>query len=182
MKTICRFSFYLIALAVVCIETIDAAAAQPSPREPIVSLTATNLPLGEALATLSRDTGYRFSLNSQWTTHPVSVNFSGIPLEEALNRLLRNLNHSIVWESEDSIRIMVYGTSEAAGSPQAVTFAAPPQEEAPEAIERFDAVESPAEDSVEEAGQDDAAEMPEETVPDEPGGDEGDSSLEEVSE
>ncbi|MEJ2642735.1 MAG: hypothetical protein P8010_24550 [Desulfosarcinaceae bacterium] len=172
MQTRCCITLCLILCAAVCHGTIETAAAQPATREPIVSLTVSNVPLGEALDTLSRDTGYRFHLNPQWKAHPVSVNISKVPLEEALKRLLRNLNHSIVWESEDAIRIMVYSASEGAGSAHAVSFAAPPQEEVPEEIEPFDPADAEADFSTEDPNDNsdtDEAEIqtpeaPEETV------------------
>jgi hypothetical protein len=171
MQTRCCIALCLIAFATALFGAVEAAAAQPASREPIVSLTVNNVPLGEALAALSRDTGYRFHLNSQWQAHPVSVDVSNIPLEQALKRLLRNLNHSIVWETEDTIRILVYGASEGAGSPHAVSFAAPPQEEVPEEIEPFDAAEEEVEEYVEPSAQEEeenqAAELPEDAVPDE---------------
>jgi hypothetical protein len=171
MKTICRLSLCLIAFTALINGAIETSAAQPESREPIVSLRINNLPLGEALATLSRDTGYRFHLDSQWKTYPVSVNASHIPLEKVLKRLLRNLNHSIIWESENAIRIMVYGESEAADSTHAVSFAAPPQEEVPEEMEPFDTEDSLGEESfeepVEEGDQTNAIEAPSDMVPDE---------------
>jgi hypothetical protein len=177
MQTRCCIALCLVTFVTICLQTVETAAAQPASREPMVSLTVSNVPLGEALDTLSRDTGYRFHLSSQWKTHPVSVNISKVPLEKALKRLLRNLNHSIVWESEDSIRILVYGASEATGDAHAVSFAAPPQEEIPEEIEPFDPVEDPVEDPVDESVDEsieqgveiDAAEAPEELVRDEEG-------------
>jgi hypothetical protein len=180
MQTRCCIALGLIVFASLCFGAVEAAVAQPASRVPIVSLKVNNIPLGEALATLSRDTGYRFYLNPQWKAHPVSVDISKIPLEAALKRLLRNLNHSIVWESEDSIRIMVYGASGgagSAGSAHAISFAAPPQDEVPEEIEPFDAADSPAEESAEEeveeyiepsaeeGAENDALDTPEEMVP-----------------
>jgi hypothetical protein len=125
-------------------------------------------PLGEALDTIARETGIRFSLDSRWKKHPVSASVKGLSLEKALKRLLRSLNHTIVWQSEDSITITIFGEAEQGGANQAVSFAAPPQEvsEDPEPLDEIedeieqDELDEPEADRQKEGDASDAGATP----------------------
>jgi hypothetical protein len=95
--------------------------------DPLITLTAQNEPLGNVLETITRDTGYRFNLNRKWKDHPVSANIGNLPLEQGLKRLLRSLNHSIVWESDKVVTIMVFGKADPSRPGSDISFASPPQ-------------------------------------------------------
>ncbi|WP_372677177.1 hypothetical protein [Desulfosarcina sp.] len=117
---------------------IDPSMAQDSTAEPLISLTAQNEPLGNVLETITRDTGYRFNLNGKWNQHPVSATINGLALEKGLKRLLRSLNHSIVWESDKIVTITVFGKADPGNTGSAISFPSPPQtyqEETEPAIE-----------------------------------------------
>lgn len=105
----------------------NLATAAGNTADPTISLTVTNEPLGEVLDNITADTGYQFRLNSKWEAWPVSATIVNLPLEQGLKRLLRSLNHSIVWETDQTITIMVFGKSEAGGQGGAISHAAPPQ-------------------------------------------------------
>lgn len=107
--------------------TIPSAIAQDATADPMISLTAQNEPLGDVLETISRDTGYRFNLNGKWKAHPVSATINDLPLEKGLKRLLRSLNHSIVWESDKLVTITVFGKADPSGTGGAISFSSPPQ-------------------------------------------------------
>ena len=106
---------------------IHPADAQDATADPLISLTAQNKPLGDVLDTITRDTGYRFNLNGKWKAHPVSATINGLPLEKGLKRLLRSLNHSIVWESDKIVTITVFGKADPGDSGGAISFSSPPQ-------------------------------------------------------
>jgi hypothetical protein len=106
---------------------IHPAMAQDATADPLISLTAKNEPLGDVLETITRDTGYRFNLDRQWKDHPVSATIANLPLEKGLNRLLRSLNHSIIWESDKTVTIMVFGKADPSRPDTAISFASPPQ-------------------------------------------------------
>ncbi len=87
-------------------------------------------------------------------------------LEQGLKRLLRSLNHTIIWESDKIITIMVFGKSDPGRSGPAISYQSPPQtypEETEPAAETesasLDAPE-PA-DTVVEAADSDAADQDE---------------------
>ncbi len=106
---------------------IHPAMAQDATADPMISLTAQNEPLGDVLETISRDTGYRFNLNGKWKAHPVSATINDLPLEKGLKRLLRSLNHSIVWESDKLVTITVFGKADPGATSGAISFSSPPQ-------------------------------------------------------
>lgn len=106
---------------------IHPAMAQNATNDPLINLTAQNKPLGDVLETISRDTGYRFNLNGKWKAYPVSATINGLPLEKGLKRLLRSLNHSIVWESDKIVTITVFGKADPGSTGGAIPFSSPPQ-------------------------------------------------------
>jgi len=101
--------------------------AQDASTDPRISLTAKNEPLGDVLETISRDTGYRFNLDRKWQDHPISAAIDNLPLEQGIKRLLRSLNYSIVWESDRTVTIMVFGKADPSSSDNTISFSSPPQ-------------------------------------------------------
>ena len=106
---------------------VPPALAVDSTADPVINLAVNNQPLGEVLDAITAETGYEFNINSQWETHPVSATISDLPLEQGLKRLLRSLNHTIIWEADQTITIMVYGKSAAGSGGGGISHAAPPQ-------------------------------------------------------
>jgi hypothetical protein len=125
---------------------IHPAMAQEATADPMISLTAQNEPLGDVLETITRDTGYRFNLNGKWKAHPVSATINDLPLEKGLKRLLRSLNHSIVWESERLVTITVFGKADPGGTGGAISFSSPPQAYQEEIEPAAETEASPADD------------------------------------
>ena len=123
----------------------QAVALEATP-DPVISLSVTDKPLDEALEDISRKTGYRFNLNGQWQDHPVSATFTDLPLEQGLKRLLRSLNHTIIWEANRTVTIVVYGKAES-GKTGAVSFSAPPNPEPEEAEVFIEPEQEPAAES-----------------------------------
>ena len=101
--------------------------AQDATADPLISLKAQNEPLGDVLEAITRDTGYQFNLNGNWNEHPVSATINDLPLEKGLKRLLRSLNHSIVWESDMIVTITVFGKADLGSAGGAISFSSPPQ-------------------------------------------------------
>jgi hypothetical protein len=101
--------------------------AQQPPSDPVISLTVKDEPLIDVLDTIAEQTGYEFNLTPQWEDHPVSATINHLPLEQGLKRLLRSLNHTILWEADKVVTIKVYGKA-TPGSSGSVSFAAPPQD------------------------------------------------------
>jgi hypothetical protein len=127
MKTIPSLVLCLVFLFGPGTGFIPTVMAANSDAEPLINLTVNNQPLGDVLDTITAETGYQFKLNDQWEAQPVSATIVNLPLEQGLKRLLRSLNHTIIWESDRTITIMVYGKSEAGRSGGVISHAAPPQ-------------------------------------------------------
>ncbi len=123
-------SIYCLLLCFFCFVggvAIHPAMAQDATADPLISLTAQNKPLGDVLEIIAQDTGYRFNLNGRWKEHPVSATITNLPLEKGLKRLLRSLNHSIVWDSDKIVTITVFGKADAGSTDSAISFSSPPQ-------------------------------------------------------
>lgn len=127
MKTLFYMVIGIGIVAALGLSGAPSFAAQETMQAPLITITAANQPLGEVLDQITGETGYRFSLNPKWENHRVSATLRGVPLERGLNRLLRSLNHSIIWDSDNTITIVVYGKSESGRDQGAVSFAPPPQ-------------------------------------------------------
>jgi hypothetical protein len=106
--------------------TISPALGQEASANPTINLTVKNAPLGDVLETITRDTGYRFELPTQWEGYEVSATIRTLPLEQGLKRLLRSLNYTLIWESGRMVTIRIYGKAEPGSSGAVNSFSAPP--------------------------------------------------------
>ena len=102
------------------------AMAQGEPTDPVINLVVKDEPLSDVLDSIARETGYHFNLTPQWEDYPVSATINNLPLQQGLKRLLRSLNHTILWEADQTVTIKVYGKV-VPGNSGGVSFAAPPQ-------------------------------------------------------
>jgi hypothetical protein len=161
MKSVAFLFLCLFILPGSVVVAVRPAVAQENPR---ISLTADNEPLGDVLDTISQDTGYRFNLDSKWQDHPVSATIGGLTLEQGLKRLLRSLNHTIIWDADRTVTIMVFGRADPARPGSAISFAEPPQvypeagDASVENEETLDAETDPADTESQEADTDAAGE------------------------
>lgn len=144
--------------------SVRPAAARDAAENPRISLTARNEPLGDVLAAITRDTGYRFNLDRKWQDHPVSATIGNLPLEQGLKRLLRSLNHTIIWDADRTVTIMVFGKADPARPDSAISFAEPPQaypeagDGSAESEETLEAEPEPADEEIQGADADAAGE------------------------
>ena len=108
-----KILFYtlVIILSLIClrIDIIQQAIGSELQDEPHISLEVENQRLGDVLKIISLDTGFKFKLNDQWSTYPVNASIENMPLNRGLKLILQGLNHAIIYESDKSIKIMVYG-------------------------------------------------------------------------
>jgi hypothetical protein len=95
-----------------------------------ITLKVTNEPLSVALNTIANSSGYRILVDPQWSGSRVSASFDHIALEKGLKRLLKDFDHAIVFESDRTIRIIIYGkTGASAGSSPGHPYLPVPDEE-----------------------------------------------------
>jgi len=124
MKTIIPFILWLL-LFIGSDIAVNPVSATDSVTYPVIKLTVNNQPLGEVLGAITAETGYEFNINEQWESHPVSATIDNLPLEQGLKRLLRYLNHTIIWDSDQIITIMVYGKTDSTSHHSGILHAAP---------------------------------------------------------
>ena len=110
MKTaLCLILCFFIPLSP-CGGLIHQVMAQNPTQKPEINQTIKDKTLGNVLETISQDTGYQFNLKDRWRDYPVVSTFSEeTPLERRLKRLLRSLNHIIIWDSDRIITIKIFG-------------------------------------------------------------------------
>ena len=89
---------------------ITRGMAQNSGQDSELSPAAEGKTLGDVLETISQDTGYKFNIKDKWKDYPVANSSNDeMVLERRLKRLLRSLNHSIIWDSDRTITIQIFG-------------------------------------------------------------------------
>jgi hypothetical protein len=106
------FSFTLVfILSLICfrINIIQQAIGSESQDEPHISLEVKNQRLGDVLKKIALNTGVNFKLNDQWSAYPVNASIENKPLNRGLKLILQRLNHAIIYESDKSIKIVIYG-------------------------------------------------------------------------
>lgn len=107
---------------------LQPAFAQELSPNPVISLSVKEEPLIDVLDDITEQTGYRFELSEEWESHPISANVKDLPLERGLKRILKNLNHTILWGEDNVVNIRVYGKATQSDS-GGISFAAPPQDD-----------------------------------------------------
>ena len=100
---------FILSLLFLNVGIIQHAIGAESKDEPHISLKVENKRLGDVLKIITLDTGFKFKLNDQWISYPVNASIENMPLHRGLKLILRGLNHTIIYESNKTIRIMVYG-------------------------------------------------------------------------
>lgn len=57
---------------------------------------------------LTRMSGQPIAFDKQWANQPINTRFANLSLEMAIAKILKNLNHVVIFE-EDKIQIKIYG-------------------------------------------------------------------------
>ena len=116
----------LLIVSVLLGPALRPSTAQSASGDPVVTLAVENHALGDVLEMITNETGYRFNLSESWQGFPVSANIDALPLEQALNRLLRSLNHTLVWESDKVVTVTVFGEVKPGDAGPGISYASPP--------------------------------------------------------
>lgn len=103
---------FVLSILSINVHTIHNAMGQVSREEPYISLIVKNKPLGDVLKKISADTGYKFKLNNQWSGYLVSATLENMPLHQVLKRILGRLSHTIIYDSDKSIHIVIYAEAD----------------------------------------------------------------------
>jgi hypothetical protein len=100
-----------------------------------LTINATKTPLIPLLESLSEASGIEILIAEDLGPHEVTANFLNVPLEEALKRMLRGLNHALVYEKRENIlrlrTLKIYPDGKETGAMIPVTArVAPPDKKA----------------------------------------------------
>lgn len=79
------------------------------PNSDSISLESEKRPLEEVLKEIGQASGYTFVIGDAWKSTPISVNFRQLALDDALKRILANMNYAVIYDSPTTIRIVIYG-------------------------------------------------------------------------
>jgi hypothetical protein len=85
------------------------AGGKDSVADEIISVEVQAQPLGEVLADISEATGYQFSIHESWADFPITTSFKDEPMHQGLKKILRRLNNAIIYGSDGTIKILIYG-------------------------------------------------------------------------
>jgi hypothetical protein len=112
------FPTFVLIFSLLCFlsSIVQQAIGAESQDEPLISLSFNNQPLSDVLKKITSDTGYRFKLNGEWSNYPVNTSFKNTSLNRALKIILQGLNHVIIYESNKSVKIVVYGKVDSDGT------------------------------------------------------------------
>jgi len=91
------------------------AICDNSVADEIISLNATNQPLGEVLENISITASCQFSIDKSWEDYPITVSFENEPLDRGLKRVFRNINNAIIYGADRTIRIIIYDEATPSG-------------------------------------------------------------------
>jgi hypothetical protein len=104
-----RLNYWFAIMFVVMTAYIQAQGK--STFNELASLNAVNKPLAEVLNDISQATGYELIIDKNWASLPITVKFNALPLDQALKRILANVNHAIVYRSDGRVLISIYEKS-----------------------------------------------------------------------
>ena len=100
---------FILSLLCLRINIVHQAIGAESQDEPHISLKVKNQPLSDVLRKIKQETGFKFKLHNKWHDYPVNASIENMPLHRGLKIILQGLNHAIIYESDKSIKIMIYG-------------------------------------------------------------------------
>ena len=103
----CIICWGMVVLPVARADTLDRSGD----RDPRFSVEVRNTPLEQVLDQIGRETGCRFEVDPVWKQHPVTASFRNLSMGKGLKRILSDLNHALVYESPQVIRIIIFGQS-----------------------------------------------------------------------
>ena len=98
------------------------AICDNSVADEIISLNATNQPLGEVLENISIAADCQFSFDESWDDYPITVSFDNQPLHRGLKRIFRNINNAVIYGADRTVKIIIY--DEAISSGKAIRHSA----------------------------------------------------------
>jgi hypothetical protein len=113
----CLRTAILCALLANTVLWLLAPLAPAQTSEATVSLNVKNMPLSEVLAQITIATGTDFIIDSSWQKLQVTALVDDVPLPVALKRVLNQVNHAIIYRSQNRIEILIYQAEKPSAPP-----------------------------------------------------------------
>lgn len=88
-----------------------APAAEQGTTEVLFSIDFQDKPLKRALTEISWITGYSFLINREYADHKVSGKLENVTIHRGLKELVGDLNHTIIYEPDNTISLIIYDRS-----------------------------------------------------------------------
>jgi len=99
---------FLAGLITISFGAIPCQASVKGSEPPVFSLNVKDQPLGKILKKISKATGYKITVNKEWTDFPVTASLRNVTVHEGLRRILGTLNHSIISnDKEKTISVVI---------------------------------------------------------------------------
>jgi type II secretory pathway component GspD/PulD (secretin) len=105
------------------------AISENSVADEIISLNATDQPLGEVLKSISTAADCRFSIDANWEDYPITAAFDDEPLHRGLKLIFRNINNAVIYGEDRTVKIIIYDRGPDSGNSagQSITINPPPE-------------------------------------------------------
>ena len=101
-----------ISIAILLTLTINYSwASTKGAKIDVVSLSVKNEPLKKVLDSISRLTDRKITVSERWEKWSVTVSLDQVTLDRALNRIIGELNHAIIYGADDKIFITILSES-----------------------------------------------------------------------
>jgi outer membrane biosynthesis protein TonB len=123
MKGIMFVSFALrsILLTTLCCAFLfifipaNGRGADGDPASAVFSLDFKDKPLSQVLNQISRLTGAKFLINKEYAELKVTGSLKNVTVTQALREITAELNHTIIYEADDTISLVIYSKKQASG-------------------------------------------------------------------
>lgn len=114
------------ALFLVNISFTSAAGPDHYSEETLISIDYEKTELGQVLKQISWITGYSFVINKEYAKLKVSGSLRDVPLHQSLKEIIGERSHTIIYEPNKTISLILYKSSPPAPYIQGVTEIYPP--------------------------------------------------------
>ena len=119
------------------------AICDNSVADEIISLNATNQPLGEVLENISIAAGCQFSIDESWEDYPITASFNSEPLHRGLKRIFRDINNAVIYGADRTIKIVIYNEATFSGEASGHSVSTKSSQETIQQLQPFSGVTAP---------------------------------------
>jgi hypothetical protein len=104
-------AFIMLAVSHIISSPFVCPAAEQSFDETVFSIEFQDKPLKRALTEISWITGYSFLMNREYAEYRITANLQDVTIHQGLKELIGDLNHTIIYEPDKTISLIIYAQS-----------------------------------------------------------------------